>query len=77
MIITERAAGLPVFPPCQVRGHDHPLAYLWTVVQDGTGQRARMLECPTGRYRFFFIEAVWERIGQMARFTRPRYGWKD
>lgn len=74
--ITEPAGMHPPFPPCLVRGHTHPLGYLYTVVQDGTGQRARMLECPSGRYRFFFIEEAYARTGRMIRYTQPRWGWK-
>jgi hypothetical protein len=76
MRITEHPASRPAFPRCPVRGHDHPLGYLFTIIQDHTGQRARMLGCPAGAYRFFHIEAVWTRLHTMARFPRPRHGWK-
>lgn len=66
---------LPDFPPCTVRGHDHPLTYLHTTVQKQTGDEGHMLECPTGAYRFFYLAPVWAALGTMARYSRPRYGW--
>lgn len=69
-------AAVVTFPPCPVRGHDgHELTLVSEHVQDGTGQRAYMIACPGGRYRFFYIPVVFERVGSMVRFTRPRHGW--
>jgi hypothetical protein len=65
------------FPPCQVKGHDHELKVIREVAQQGTGNKAFVLECPTGKYRYFYIESVWCLLGQMARLDRPRWGWKD
>jgi hypothetical protein len=72
---TNHLQGQPSFPACQVKGHDHPLTAVFTVTQQGTGQVAYMLECPTGRYRFFYIDEVWQRLHTMMRHARPRYGW--
>jgi hypothetical protein len=66
-----------LIPPCPIRGHYHMLKYVYSVEQDQTGEIARMLECPTGRYRFFHLEAVYKRDGTMARYVRPRFGWRD
>jgi hypothetical protein len=75
MRITEPPATRPAFPRCTVRGHDHPLDYLFTIVQDGTGTPARILQCPGGAYRFFHLAAVWAATATMFRYTRPRWGW--
>jgi hypothetical protein len=66
----------PAFPACPVRGHDHGLTLVRDHVQDGTGQRAHTLACPGGRYRFFYLPGVSERVG-MVRWTRPRWGWPE
>lgn len=68
---------LPAFPGCTVVGHEHELTYLETVEQDGTKQLAYRLECPTGKYRFFFIPSVWDARKTMARQPQPRWGWRD
>jgi hypothetical protein len=59
---------------CTVRGHEHHLLYIETVVQETSGLMARLLECTNGRYRFFYLRGVSERVG-MARSQRPRWGW--
>ncbi|HEV2174243.1 MAG TPA: hypothetical protein VGR71_11785 [Nitrospira sp.] len=66
-----------LIPPCPIRGHYHMLEYRYSIEQDGTGDIARILECPTGRYRFLHIERVFKRYGKMTRYDRPRWGWKD
>lgn len=71
------AIRLPDFPRCTVKGHEHGLTYNRTVVQGPTGKKAYELECPSGRYRFLFIETVWAEHGKMARYSRPRYGWRN
>jgi hypothetical protein len=67
----------PEFPPCQVKGHSHELNLVREVHQRGSDNVAYLLECPNGTYRFFFLETVWNKLGRMARYTRPRFGWKD
>jgi hypothetical protein len=68
---------LPTFPGCTVRGHDDELKYIQTIVQQGTGNKAYILECSKNeRHRFFYIPDVWERIHTMAHMTKPRWGWK-
>ena len=62
--------------PCPVRGHCHTLT-VHSRRESQSGDEAFMLECPTGRYRFLYIERVYRSLGQMARYTRPRFGWKD
>ena len=74
-IYTQSPTELPELPTCTVKGHSHNLLYLETVEQDGTGSRAYRLECPTGKYRFFYIPSVWEQHHTMARQSEPRWGW--
>jgi hypothetical protein len=73
MRIQEATKDQPVLH-CTVKGHDHRLLYVETVVQDTTGLMARLLECPNGRYRFFYLRGVSEKYGMM-RTARPRWGW--
>lgn len=76
--VMSSASDQPVFPSCPVRGHDeHALSLNRILTQDGTGAKGYELECPTGRYRFLFLPPVWERMHAMARYSRPRFGWKD
>lgn len=58
---------------CLVRGHHHDLALVRTIEQRGTGVRAYVWQCPTGRYRYFVPEG--SRPSNAMRTTRPRYGW--
>jgi hypothetical protein len=65
---------------CQVKGHNHNLNVVWTRQQDGGGQWAHLLECPTGRYRFLRIvgyHGVTYPLTGMPRYNRPRYGWRE
>jgi hypothetical protein len=64
--------------PCQVQGHEHLLTLVSTHTQHASGATARMLECPTGRYRFFHIDGyhgVTYPLSGMPRYNRPRWGW--
>lgn len=64
---------------CTVRGHPHELVEVRRIVQHGTGAVGHLLECPTGAYRFLFIEGVHNQPDSpgMPRTNRPRWGWKD
>jgi len=58
---------------CPVRGHDHDLDHVSDHRQAGTGETAELVECPTGRYRWFLVGD--REPNAFNRQTRPRYGW--
>lgn len=64
-------------PACPVRGHDHDLGLQRELPrQVGTGNRAVIWECPTGRYRWFQqVEPLIPLAPTTTRMTRPRFGW--
>jgi len=64
----------PTFPKCTVRGHDHELVVLMSITPPN-GSTGWSLECPTGKYRFLYIESVWKSLGKMHRRSEPRWGW--
>lgn len=64
--------------PCQVRNHHHMCTFVRRDFQEGTGQEAWTVECPTGMYRFFHIvgyHGAEYPIEGMPRTKRPRWGW--
>jgi hypothetical protein len=66
--------------PCFVRGHNHFLLFVEVHHQEGTGQEAWTLECPTGMYRYLHIvgyHGVDCPLSGMPRTKRPRWGWSD
>ncbi len=60
---------------CPIRGHDHDLTLHRIVVQQGTGSKAEIWECPTGRYRWFLIGGQ-EFAAHAVKMLRPRFGWR-
>jgi hypothetical protein len=62
---------------CPIKGyqHNHYLRHIATVVQDGSGEEAKWLECPLGNYRWFVLKDTFKDTPNM-RFKKPRYGWK-
>lgn len=64
-------------PRCPVRGHDHEVCLHRVATQKGTGSRANIWECPTGRYRWFQLEErTGEPLDDAPRMARPRFGWR-
>lgn len=66
--------------PCVIRGHQHMLTFVREDTQQGSGNKAWTMQCPTNaRIRFFHIvglHGVTMPIDRMPRMTMPRYGWK-
>ena len=61
--------------PCPIRGHDHSLTIHEVVVQDGTGMKLFIWECPSGYYRWHQVEG--NEFTDRLRLKRPHWGWKD
>ena len=62
---------------CPIRGHNHDCRPVGrTLVQDGTGMKARTFECPTGYYRWLVIEDN-TNLKRAPKFKRPRWGWNS
>ena len=62
-------------PQCPIKGHDHRLTFVREHTQDGTGKKATMWECPSGRYRWFHIHDL--GFNPKLKMTLPRSGkWK-
>lgn len=60
-------------PRCPVKGHNHELKVVKRIVQDGTGDKASILECPGGGYRWFKLDTL--PFSDTLRMRRPRWGW--
>lgn len=64
---------------CPIRGHNHKLELVREITQEGTGKKGYLLECPSGNYRFLFIEGLHDDPTSgvnMPKMKKPRWGWK-
>ena len=66
------AGDRPEWLSCRVSHHNHNLNYLFTVVQESTGQLLHMWQCPAGRHRYSQVMETRAVI----RHDMPRWGWK-